>query len=347
MLRGLIILVLLLLPLRAVALDSVTATPGVAYVQGTGTATVAIRWTVQVTVSVDTTVTITSAPGTLVAGAAPPTSAGVTLRRTVRLSPGTHLVRINERLRIDRTTARYILEGGGGLFARVFTDTLTGTGTASVNLQGRATGAGGLTVQSFDLAFDDGATFRTVAAGEALVARLALTTSGRGLVQGSWQIEGPEGGFRTLDRVRLTAGGPRRTLVESPPLPTDRPGSYRVRFVMAAGDGPEGPVIRYTVGTGAGAAALGLTAPAEGAALGTQTRFAWEAIPGAARYRVEFLAEADLTVLAAVETASAVATLRSFTLERLGRGPLVWRVLALDAAGGVLARSAQRRIGGP
>jgi hypothetical protein len=349
MLRKLIAtMMLVLLPGLALALDSVTATPGTAYVQGTGTATVTIRWTAQITVGSDQTVTLTSTGGTLVAGAQPPVAVGTSLRRTVRLTTGTHLVRITERLRIDRTTARYILEGGGGSFVRVFTDTLAGTGTASVLLQGRASGSGGLTVQSFDLSFDDGAAFRSVAAGEALVARANVSTSGRGLVQGTWQIAGSEGGFRTLERVRFTAGGPKKTLVESPALPTDRAGSFRLRFVLGDGEGAEGPVIRYTVGAGAEAVGIALTSPAAGAALGSQTRFGWEPVSGAERYRIEFLAEADLATLASVETAKTSATVRSFTLERLGTGgPLVWRVVALDAAGNIIARSPQRRIGQP
>ena len=341
-------LVLALVPGLALALDTVTATPGTAYVQGTGTATVTIRWTAQITVPNDMTVTLISTGATLVAGANPPTPAGGMLRRTVRLSAGVNQVRIVERLRIDRTTARYILEAGGGSFSRVFTDTVTGTATASVLLVGRAGGATGLTIQSLDLAFDDGALFRRVSLGEALTARVQLATSGRGLIEGTWEIAGPEGGFRPLARVSMTAAGPRRSLKESPLLPTDQPGSFRLRFVVGQGQEPAGTVIRYTVGTGMGQDAISLTAPAEGSDLGTRTRFGWAAVPGAERYRVEFLAEADLAPLAAVETSGQSATVRSFTLARLqDAGPLVWRVVALDSTGSVIARSPQRRIGSP
>jgi hypothetical protein len=351
MIRCLLALILtILLPVAARALDSATATPAVAYVQGTGTALVTVRWTVQVTVPFDQTVTVTSGPGTLVAGAAPPVAAGGTLRRTVRLTTGTHLIRITERLRIDRTAARLILEGGTGSFTRTFTDTLTGTGVATVALQGRASGSGGLTLQNLDLSFDDGSDFRAVDGGTALTARASITTSGRGVIQGKWEIAGPEGGFRTLARKTIPAGGPRRTLVESPLLPTDRAGSFRVRFSVD-GDGEGGlgdEVIRYTVGSDDGLPGIGLTSPAEGARLSGNTRFAWGAVAGAARYRIEFLGEGDLRAQAAVETTGTAASVRSFTLDRLAQGgPLVWRVLALDASGREIARSPQRRIGGP
>jgi hypothetical protein len=347
MIRRILALIFLMLAPPALALDSATATPPTAYVQGTGTALVSIRWTVQVTVPFDQTLTVTSAPGTLVAGALPPQTAGGTLRRTLRLTAGTHQLRFTERLRIDRTTARYILEDGPGSFTRTFTDTLTGVGIATVVLEGRSSGSGGLTVQNLDLAFDDGSSFRLVDQGAALVARAAITTQGRGVIQGIWQIAGPQGGFRTLQRVTLTAGGSKRSLVESPPLPTDRSGRFTLRFVID-GDGGGGPEIAYDVGAGEGVPGLALTAPQEGAVLGTRTRFGWQAVAGADRYRIEFLNEADLRPLAAVETAGTSAQLRSFTLERLrGQGPLSWQVVALDAAGAEIARSAQRRIGGP
>jgi hypothetical protein len=152
-----------------------------------------------------------------------------------------------------------------------------------------------------------------------------------------------------LRRVNLTAGGPTRAEKESPALPTDRPGQYRVRFVVDGdGEGFDDPVIAYIVTPGQGLATIDVTAPAEGAALASRTRFRWGAIAGAARYRIEFLNEVDLTPLASVETAQAEVVVRSFTLARLNTGaPLVWRVLALDESGQVIARSPQRRIGAP
>lgn len=344
-----IALMLVLSPLKAMALDSVTATPSVAYVQGTGTGLVTVRWTLQITVPTDQTVTVSSPGGTLLAGAAAPSAAGGVLRRTVRLTAGTHVVRITERLRVDRTSARYILEGGTGSFTRIFTDTLPSTGTGVIALEGRASGSGGLTLQNLELSFDDGTRFRAVAMGEALTARASISTSGRGIIKGKWEIAGPNGGFRTLRRVNLTAGGPSREVVESPALPTDQRGQYRVRFIVdGEGEGVGDPVIAYTVGGGEGVPAITLTAPAEGAALASRTRFRWDAVAGAERYRVEFLTETNAKPLAAVETKGASATVRSFTLQRLVTdAPLVWRVLALDAEGRVIARSAQRRIGAP
>jgi hypothetical protein len=343
------VLMLTLLAPQALAVDGVTVTPGVAYVQGTGTGLVTVRWTIEVTVPSDQTVTITSASGTLSAGAAPPVAVGGTLRRTVRLTAGTHDVRITERLRIDRTSARYILEGSTGSYSRTFTDTLTGSANATVGLVGRASGSGGLTLQNLDLTFDDGAAFRNVGQGEALTARASISTSGRGIVKAKWEIAGPNGGFRTLRRVSFTAGGPTATEVESPPLPTDQPGQFRLRFVIDGnGQGFDDTTIRYAVGSGGGLAAIGLTGPAEGATLASRTRFQWEPVAGAERYRIEFLAEADLQVLAAVETAKPSALVRSFTFDRLTTGaPLAWRVVALDDSGAVIARSAQRRIGIP
>jgi hypothetical protein len=346
------LLMLILTPHLALALDSVSVTPSTAFVQGTGAALVTLRWTLEVTNSTTNpvTVTVTSSGGTLIAGAQPAVPTGGVLTRTVRLNPGTHFVRITERLRIDRTSARHILEAGTGTFQRTFTDSISSVAlVTSVALQGQASGSGGLSIRNFDLSFDDGAAFRTVSQGEALTAQVSVTTSGRGVIDGKWEIAGPSGGFRVLKRVRLPAGGPTRTELESPLLPTDRAGQFRLRFVVDGdGDGSGDPVITYVVGSGAGSAAITLTKPADGADLASTTTFAWKAVAGATRYRIEFLAEGGAKPLAAVETTKATAAVKSFTLDRLMTGkPLVWRVVALDAGGQVVATSAARRIGAP
>jgi hypothetical protein len=351
MIRKLItVLMFALSPHVVLALDTVNVTPSTATVQGTGAALVTLRWTLQITVPSDQTVTVTSSGGTLVAGAQPAVPTGGVLTRTVRLTTGTHLVRITERLRIDRTSARHILEAGTGTFQRLFSDSISSFPLpATVALQGQASGSGGLSIRNFDLSFDDGASFRNVSEGEALSAQVSITTSGRGLIDGKWEIAGPSGGFRVLKRVRLPAGGPTRTELESPLLPTDQTGQFRLRFIVDGdGDGSGDPVITYVVGSDAGAAAIMLTKPADGAAIASTTTFAWKAVTGAARYRIEFLAEGASKPLAAVETTKASAAVRSFTLDRLSTGaPLVWRVVALNAGGQVIAMSAARRIGAP
>ena len=350
MIRKLItILMLILSPHLAVALDNVSVSPSAASVQGTGAALITLRWTLQITVPSDQTVTVTSSGGTLVAGAQPAVPTGGVLSRTVRLTAGTHQVRITERLRINRTSARHILEAGTGTFTRLFGDSISSVAlSGTVELQGRATGSGGLSIRNFDLTFDDGAAFRSVGQGEALTAQVSITTSGRGLIDGKWEIAGPSGGFKVLKRVRLPAGGPTRTELESPLLPTDQTGQFRLRFVVDGdGEGSGDPAITYVVGSGDGVAAITLNKPADGVVLASTTTFAWKAVAGAARYRIEFLPEGAAKPLAAVETTSATVAVKSFTLDRLATGkPLVWRVVALDGGGQVIAASAARRIGG-
>lgn len=346
LIAGLLFTALAVLPARAL---TVTATPTTAYVQGTGTALITIRWTLVFNVTAPTQTTVFSTNGVLVAGAQPPQMVGGPLQRTIRLDAGQTVVRITERLRIDRTSARHILEAGQGTFARDFQDTIDGADTFTVSLEGRASGSGGLTLQGFDLAFDDGSDFATIGQDGALSARARLATSGRGLIEGKWEIAGPDGGFRLLRRVRVFAGGPTRSAFESPALPTAVPGQYQLRFVPDGnGQGPVGPVITYVVTGGAAPAAITLTAPADGAAISADMRFSWSTVKGAARYRIEFLEDAGGAVRAAVEVKEAGAVIRSFTLERLRTsGAAVWQVVALNEAGAVIARSAARALGRP
>jgi len=346
MLRTLILCLATLTALPVQALDSATATPSTAYVQGIGAQLVTIRWTIQVSSSGSGAVTIVSNGGTLLAGAQPAVSAGGVLRRTV--AAGTTVVHITERLRIDRTSARYILESGGGLFRRTFSDGLTTPVIGEVTLEARSTGEGGLSLQNVDVHFDDASLYRVVGAGAALTAVAKVTTTGRGRIEAVWQIQGPSGGgFRTLRRVTASAAGPRVISLESPPLPTDQPGQYRLRLALGGdGTGTDDPTITYVVGAGGAVTALALQAPAADAVLSAATRFEWTSVKGAVRYRVEFLAQGSAQVVAGVDVKTNVATIKPFTLARLDDGAVTWRVTAYDAAGTVLAQSPARRIGG-
>ncbi|MEO8530249.1 MAG: hypothetical protein ABI459_03430 [Deltaproteobacteria bacterium] len=346
MLRALILLMSLGCALPVQSADVVTASPPIAYVQGVGAQLITVRWTITINTSIPQTVTLVSTGGTLTAGAQPPVNVGTALRRVVKLNVGTNVVRINERLRVDRTTARHILESGPGVFTRIFSDSL-GSATGTLALQARSTGSGGLSLQNVDLHFDDASLYRVIGSGAALTALAKVTTTGRGRLEAIWQLQGPSGGFRTLRRVTLAAGGPRATSLESPPLPTDQPGQYRLKLVLGGdGAGSDDPVITYVVGSGGAVAALALKTPAADAKLSAATRFEWTPITGAARYRVEFMALGSSTVIAGVDVAASGATIKPFTLSRIDNGAVTWRVTAYDAAGAVLAQSPHRRIGG-
>lgn len=344
-LSALLFNLLVALPVQAV--DAVSVSPAGANVSANGASVVTLRWTVVVSSNSAQTITITSAPGTLSAGIPPLVSTtGSTLRRTFNHPGGGPVsVTITERLRVDRTSARYIAASSGGVYSRTFEDTVGSPASAVVELE--AGPYGGVALQNYSLLFDDRSQYRIVERGESLAAILTVTSNGRGTFNGLWEISGPDtNGFRTIGRARVTLGGPSATTFESPALPTNRPGQYRVRFVVGGSGGDSSQEISYVVAPKTGESAISLLRPTPGGNFTGATRFEWSTIAGASRYRVEFLAPGSLRLLAAVDVRGTTAQLRPFTLARIkGLGQIVWRVTAYDGQGYALARSQSRVLG--
>lgn len=358
MLLRITMLALLTLALSGEALRAagpVSATPGTVSVNAGGASTITVRWRVGVESRLPGMVTVTSPQGELQVDGVPVAGGGGVLSRTIRHSGGgTQFVTFTERLSVDRTTARRLGAGANGSYLRVFSDML-GPATGVVAL--RASSGGGLALRNFDLQFDDQSRFRVVETGAALTARLRLTSAGSGILQGSWELSGPTGtqgdGWRPIGRVRQLLAGSRSTVIESPDLPTGRPGIYRVRFVPDPRQGRDVttgvPVLQYSVtGARSDTPSLSLVAPRAGDGLSAATRFRWASVPGARAYRVEFFADSGaMRRLAAVDTSGTGTGLRPPTLARLtGTDPLLWRVTAVGADGRALAVSPARRLGG-
>ncbi len=334
-------------------IGSVTAQPASIRINADGATTVRVRWRVELVSAVASSGPVASASGAIGAGPAP----GGPLSRVVRHPGGGSIfVTLVESLYLDRTTARLIAQTGTSTYNRVFT-TPGSTFPASVRLQTSSGGA--LSLRYLDLGFDDGNRYRVVQEGDALSARLTLTTSGRGLFSGRWEVAGPvvAGAFRPLARVNRRLAGARRTILESPALPTDRPGLYRVRFVsddVVPGQSRAPlPELTYSVvgqeGDDIPQTGVRLNSPQPGDDFGRATRFAWQPVDGATRYRLEFSTSGragfDTDMLAAVAVAGTSARLKPNTLMRLdGSASLYWRVIALDPGGAQIAASPLRRL---
>lgn len=336
-------------------ISSVSAQPGEIRVNPNGASTVRLRWRVTLTFTGPLAETIVSPSGLTSSG----TPLGGPLSRTVPSTGGTATVVLAESLFVDRTTAEDIARLGGVTYNRVFAASAS-TGTGSVPI--RPSSGGALALRNLDLSFDDGSRSRVVAPGTALTAQLEVSSVGRGQFAGTWEISGPAGSlaFRPFGQISRRLAGARRTIFESPPLRTDQPGLYRVRFVpdrARSGTG-RAPVreILYTVARGAedgatagAAAGIRLISPDPGVNLSGAVRFSWQPVPGAARYRVEFSSPAasgfDANALAAVEVEGASVRLKGFTVARLASAErLSWQVTAYDGAGRPLARSPLRSL---
>jgi hypothetical protein len=338
---------------QPVNIDSVSVQPTSVLVNPLGSTTLTLRWRLNLSSSVPATTTVTSTDGTTNLG----NMLGQALSKPVsHPGGGVIVVTITERLFIDRTSAQIIAQTGPGTYNRVFTATGGSTAVASVALQ--PSSGGSLSFRNLDLRFDDGSNHRTVAAGGALAARLTATSNGRGVLAGSWQVSGPSsaGGnmFRTVERVRRVVAGARRTVLESPPLPTGQPGIYQVRFVFdgTADGGADPATVQLTysvVGPQDRQTVVRLLSPAPGDRLSGATRFSWQPVSGASRYRLEFLSDEPgglgFARLTAVDTTEPAAELRSFTLQRLlGPEKVYWSVIAVGPDGQQIAISPGRRL---
>lgn len=335
-------------------ITSVTASPNPVGINTQGTTFLTLNYTIQITAP---GVTVFSPTGTLFIDAVAVAVPGGLISQTVSAG-GSTTVRMRERIRISRDLAAQIAQGTSINFQREFND---GGGIFLIVVTIVPSSSGALSFRNISLSFDDRSRFRTVPQNGAITAIMRLTTSGRGLLDGNWQVSGPSGqnSFYPIGRVRQTLAGQRSIVIESPTLPTDQPGIYTVRFVPSGPPDPELTAafseIRYSVLPASGQATIELLAPAVGVNIGTATAFSWQGLANVAAYRVEFLSLAagslndQPTRVAAIDVLSSQtsASLKPFTLARIhaARGVVYWRILGLDGNGAVIAASSIRPVG--
>lgn len=92
-------------------------------------------------------------------------------------------------------------------------------------------------IQRMRLSFSNQTNLIVVEPGEELLANLDVNYSGSGVLEGAWQIAEPgstEGlvMYRTLRLVKQTLSAAQQVSIQSPVLPTQRPGKYLLRFCL-------------------------------------------------------------------------------------------------------------------
>ena len=252
-----------------------------------------------------------------------------------------------------------------------------GSAAAMLNLAGPLSGAFGLT--GLTLRFGDGGAQAVVAAGSRFFAFAEVNHTGTGRFEAQWEVAEPSSTrgapvFRPLNLVRRQLTGSSATRLRSPELPTANDGVYLVRLRITRPEAAfELPMLRYFVNpareTAPDPLPIAATGPAAGATHGPGTRFAWEPLPGAATYRVEFherspapamqedgAAEATalLSVVGdaarphsgiALDSGTTATELSPLALSHLVPGRTWWwRVLAYDDAGRLVGMSEPRRL---
>ncbi len=345
-------------PLAAVAaVVSVQVSPDPILVNARGTGIATVRWTVQVSQTASPS-PVTSTEGEILVNGVPLETPGGVLTRSIT-SLGVTTARFTERIRISREAVNALRSGASVTYSRTFADADSGQNLqAGVDLSG----LGALAIVDATVRFDDDSLYRVVAEGDDLRARARLSTAGRGIFDGTWEVSGPTGAstgtFRPISRTRRNLAGARSTVFESPDLPTDRPGLYFVRLVPDPSAQRDTAntfnVLRYYVLPGPDQTdGISLITPQPGARVTTSTRFSWSPVDGADRYRIEFLGDGSIGLggrrVAALDLGAQGAStqLRPFTVERIRReGATLWRVLAFDDQGRLLSASPARDLGG-
>ncbi|WP_299392087.1 hypothetical protein [Pelagibius sp.] len=141
---------------------------------------------------------------------------------------------------------------------------------------------------------------RVLAKGSRLRAIAEINTTGSGLIVGQWEIApatttsgAPV--FRPLALVRQNVAGGRRVFITSPPLPTRFEGTNLVRLnITDPATVFDEPELQYYVTPESPLPErqeprlLLMTSPSPGIPLTLTTRFAWQAVPGAKAYKLEF-----------------------------------------------------------
>ena len=265
---------------------------------------------------------------------------------------------------------------GGGMVRGQMTLTLASSALRAP----REAGDGELQVQRLSLSFLDNQRIKLVQPGTELKAKALLAYSGNGLLEGRWQVAEPgstEGRpvYRTLSLVRNYLGTTQQAQLNSPLLPTDKAGKYRVRFCVSNRDqvaldelvlDNSCPIDELTVetvyevlgGEDPGAQVILSSGPQSGD-IGASTRFHWRGLPNAVIYQLqvfqsdkeqsadaEVLGESPSFVAGMLLPAGAIET----QLPPLVRGKMepgrfyLWRITAHDQTGALIGRSREWRV---
>ncbi|GMQ92110.1 MAG: hypothetical protein BMS9Abin11_1429 [Gammaproteobacteria bacterium] len=224
-------------------------------------------------------------------------------------------------------------------------------GAITLNITGSA--ATGFSINRQSMRFDDNSIVKLLNEKESLKAKADVAYNGTGQLQGNWEVAGPgstsgKAIFRNLLTVRKYLGsGDKRTLV-SPPLPSDRVGSYMVRLrITFPAPGFETPVIRYYVGTPGTQIlppqTMRLGNPADRSWLSKDTHFNWQGIKGAKHYRLEIYNKPP-SIDAESTTSNAGDDQTTKKPIRLQGSPVAGMILPADALQTELPDSARTRL---
>lgn len=272
------------------------------------------------------------------------------------------------------------------LLVRIFTGGTTVRGQMTLTLASSALRApreasdGELLVQRLSLSFLDNQRIKLVQPGTDLKAKVLLAYSGNGLLEGRWQVAEPgstEGRpvYRTLTLVRSYLGNTQQAQLNSPVLPTEKAGKYRVRFCVSNRDQVPAddlvldnscPIPELTVetvyevlGGEDPTAQVVISSGPQSGTVNAATEFHWQALPAAVVYQLQLFAssneqaESDAMLgdsprfvagmLLPANTAKTQLSVLMRSKMEAGQYYL-WRVTAHDQSGALIGRSREWRV---
>jgi hypothetical protein len=225
----------------------------------------------------------------------------------------------------------------------------------TLNFAGRV--ASPFAVDRAELRFLDGTRFKIVAPGEEVLAVADVTFSGSGRLQGSWDLAGPSTTpgaplfvRRELIDEHLSFG--QRSLVRSPAIRADAPGTYLLRLSLSEPDlaADDALQVSFVVRATAQGGGISLLQPPPLARLDPALVFGWEAVAGARSIQLELYdtpgTQGRGPVAGMVLPGDTTRTaLTRAVLRKLPPGtPLWWRVVASDPDGFLLGQSPLREL---
>jgi hypothetical protein len=380
------------LPQAEAFINTVAPSPSKARIAGVGPAAVTVNWNVErVSIDLPNPGTISSSKVQVFIDGVAVGSLSRSLSQSTKGEAPTEVLRLREVIQIPQAMVyRAVKEGSTLTLRRFFTDSADNTTEdGQFEVTPSSEGSVALSIQRLELTFDDNTRSRVLPKGSELRVVADINTSGVGLLQAQWEVATAASTagapmFHPLALVRQGVGAGGRAVLTSPPLPTGEEGTHLVRLRMIEpGLGFDTPTLQYYVTPKTPPAPLAalrdilLTGPRPGAPLTEETRFSWNALPGADAYQLSIFAAPagpaepldparDTQATAEQMTAKAVpagepaaagifvpggqtsANLEAFTLAQLPGGKrYLWMVTAIDANGAIIGTSPAREIHKP
>lgn len=263
--------------------------------------------------------------------------------------------------------------GGGGVRAQMVL-----TLASSALRAPRENNEGELLVQRLNLSFVDNQRVKVVQPADEVKAKVQISYSGNGQLQGRWQVAEPASTqgtpvYRTLTLVSQYLGAAQQVVLTSPLLPSNAAGKYLVRFcvtnrdmlaadqlVLDAGCPNEGLTVEtlYQVLGSAEPEAFIDASPQSGTVM-TTSLFKWRAVPDSVVYQLQVFStgpapantgnnlDAAPNFVAGMLLPAGVTetTWSNWLLSKLEPGQhYLWRVTAHDQNGTLIGRSREWRV---